>query len=132
MQTELFYEDIYSAYRSGIEHCGGAKRVGQRLFPEKSPDAAGHYLMACINPARNEKMSEEQRLLLLKIFRENAFHGAMYFLCDDVMYERPRTVEPEDEAAEIQRAMDATMDRLDHLFKRYERIQQASAIRSVK
>jgi hypothetical protein len=132
VQSELFFETIHDAYKAGVDFCGGPKKVGAMLFPEKSPEEAGRMVRACINPERSEKFSEEQRLLLLRIFREAGFHGVMHFLADSAHYERPRTIEPEDQAAEIQRAMDATMRQAAELLKRYERIKTVDTLRAIR
>lgn len=132
VQSELFFETIYDAYKAGVDICGGPKKLGARLWPTLDPEDAGRKVRACINPERNEKFSEDERLALLRIFRENGFHGVMHFIADAAHYDRPRTIEPEDQAAEIQRAMDQTMARAAELLKRYERIKTSETLRSVR
>lgn len=132
VQSELFYEDIYAAYRSGVEHCGGAKKVGRQLFPEKSPEAAGHQLMACMNPNRSEKLSEEQRILLLAIFRDAGFHGAMHYIADATRYERPRPIDLIEQAVDVQQQMESTVARMEQLVDRWERIQSSPPITRIK
>ncbi len=41
MQTELpYYESPEDALRAAVQHLSGAKVVGSKLWPDKSPDAA--------------------------------------------------------------------------------------------
>lgn len=57
MQTELpFYECPEDALRAAMQALGGAKQVGARLLPDKTPDGAGRLLLDCLNPARSEKL----------------------------------------------------------------------------
>lgn len=90
----MFFERIHDAWKAGVDWCGGPKALGAKLWPSMAPDDAGRKLRACLNPDRNEKLSEDERMQLLAIFREKGFHGVVHFMCDKLAYERPNIVAP--------------------------------------
>ncbi len=102
-QSDLFHEDINDALRAAVKACGGTKAVAVKLWPEKTCAGAQSYLNDCLNPDRDAKLSPEQTILLLKWAREQGFHGAINYICDDVGYQRPQPIEPEDELAKLLR-----------------------------
>lgn len=102
-EPTLYFEDIYDALRHVVQRSGGAKAVGALLYPEKSPDTAGRYLMDCLNPGRAEKLDPEQTLALLRIGHQHGAHNAIRHLCKEAGYSQPEPLEPEDERAALMR-----------------------------
>lgn len=121
-QGEFFYEDIKAIERHLVAALGGPDTVGPILFPHKNPLAASRYLSDCTNADRPHGLGEERFLLLLKLAREKGLHLGLYWVCDELRYARPPTVEPEDQAAEILRRVDAARDELTVLLKQLERL----------
>jgi hypothetical protein len=114
------YDDIYHALSDVVRSLGGSKRVGCRLWPEKSPESAGRYLADCLNSVRLEKLSLEQALLLLKWGREANCHAAMHFICDDTGYVPAVPVTPDYEMAALQCEFIEHVKHLDNLVKRID------------
>lgn len=99
----LFYETFPEALKAVVQALGGAKPVGSKLWPEKTPDAAARQLNDCLNEGRPEKLSPEQVLWLLAAGRQAGCHAAMHYLAHEAGYSDPQPVEPEDERAQLQR-----------------------------
>lgn len=117
-QAELWHDDISDALRGLVSACGGAKAIGQRMFPEQSPDAAARSLLDRLNPDRPHTLTPAQFLLLLKIGRDAGYHGAMHYLADEIGYTRPAPIDPEDARAELQRQFIDAVNRAEALGKR--------------
>lgn len=103
MQDSLFYESFMDALGASVQALGGAKSVGCRLWPEKTPQAAHTLLLSCLNDARPEKLSPEQVLWLLAEGRKVGCHAGMNYLARETGYADPQPIEPEDERALLQR-----------------------------
>lgn len=122
-QDPLFCESINEALREAVKALGGAKKVGEKLKPEKLADEAGRWLSDCLNPDRREKLDPEQVMWILREARKVGCHTAMHFICDDTGYAKATPIEPEDEKARLQREfIEATkqqtrnVERLEQLF----------------
>lgn len=124
-QLALVHDDVNEVVRSLVAALGGAKVIGPRLFPQKSPDAAARYLLDCLNPNRDHDIGTEGFVTLLKWAREAGIHLGMHWLCDELHYARPQTIEPEDHAAEILRRVDFARDELKVLLTQLERLPRA-------
>lgn len=109
-------ETIYDAARGCVDALGGPKEVGQRLRPEKSMEDARVWLLACLNPDRNEKLDPEQLVWLFREARAIGHHASMHWLCDCVGYSHPVPITQEQETAELQRQFIAAVDRQERLF----------------
>lgn len=127
-QPALFYEDINEAMKAVITALGGAKNIVEELWPEKDIIHSQKYLSNCLDPTRNEKLSLEQIMYLLKRGREVDCHTAMHFINVESGYSPPQTREPQDEMAELQREYIQSVKAQGQITKRMERL---NGIRSV-
>jgi hypothetical protein len=105
MQIPLIHEDFLSALTTCVQALGGAKRVGVMLRPEyeEDPDKAARWLLACLNAARDEKLSFEQTFKVMREAKAAGCHVAMAHIAQEVGYAEPQPIEPEDEKARLQR-----------------------------
>lgn len=122
-QQSLFYEDIFEALRTDVMALGGAKKVGAMLWPEKTADKAGELLNNCLNRDRAEKLDLEQTLLIKRAAKSVGSYATLFFECDDAGFTRPHPVEPEDEAAKLQREFIEAAKRMEQMTARIERLQ---------
>lgn len=100
MQTEMpFFDSPEDALKAIIQQLGGAKKVGQRVFPDKSVDAAARYLLDCVNPERSEKLAISQVMMLLRLAHEADYHAAYAWISADVGYD----IKPITRAQEVDR-----------------------------
>lgn len=120
-QDSLFYESVTDALDGVVKACGGAKAVGCRLWPEKTPQAAHTLMLACLNEARPEKLSPEQVLYLLAAGRKVGCHAAMNYLAREAGYSDPLPVEPEDERARLMREYIEAVKGMQNMTSRMER-----------
>ena len=61
------FESINEALIACVKACGGSKQVGNKLWPEKTIDAAQRHLLACLNEDKPERLSPEQLVLLMRM-----------------------------------------------------------------
>lgn len=126
MQERLFFEDVNDALREAVTMLGGAKKVGPRFWPEKTVEQAHSLLLACLNADRKERLAPEQVVLLLKWARAAGYHGAMNHICSETGY-RAEPLNPEDEAAKLQREYIEAVQASKHIADRLERLTAARA-----
>lgn len=91
------------ALRAAVEHAGGAKKVGPRMWGDLAPDTAARKLMDALNPARAERLKPSQVLLVLRLAHEAGYHAAAQWLMGECGY-AVQVVEP---VAQVDRAMAA-------------------------
>lgn len=127
-QDALFYESLNDALDAVVKVCGGAKVVGCKLWPEKTPDAAHRLLLACLNEDRVEKLGPEHVLMILRMGRERGAHSAINFVARECGYADPAPIEPEDQRAKLQREFIEAQRSMQRLAERMER---SGLIRSV-
>lgn len=88
MQTEMpFYDSPEDALKAVIQQLGGIKRVGPKLFPDKSVDAAARYLLDCVNSDRSEKLALSQIMMLLRLAHEAGYHTAYAWMSGEIGYD---------------------------------------------
>lgn len=121
-QNTLFSEDFNDALKDVVRALGGTKAVGVRLRPEMAADAAGAWLKDCLNPTRRERLDPEQVLWILREGRKAGCHSAMNFIADEAGYVRPAPLEPQDEAAQLQRAFIDSVQQQKLIASRLERL----------
>jgi hypothetical protein len=119
-QLPLFHEDVYDALRTCAKAMGGFKKVGGSMRPELSADKAGEWLADCLNPDRPQKLSLDQAMYLLREARLIGCHAGMYFIARDCGYSEPGPVEPEDEAADLERKFIAAAEAIVPMLTRIE------------
>lgn len=124
-QEPLFYETLNDALKAIVQALKGAKAVGVKLWPEKTPDTASRLLNDCLNPDRAEKLSPEQVLWLLAQGRQVGCHAAMNFLAREAGYSDPLPVDPEDNKARLRREF---VDAVKHMGSIYERAERAGLL----
>lgn len=124
MQERLFFDDVNDALREVVQALGGAKRVGQTLWPEKTVDQAQHLLQACLNVERKERLTPEQVFLLLKMARQANFHAAKFWMDAELGYEQGKPLNPQDEQAKLQEDFIAAVRESRRLADRLEKLTQ--------
>ena len=125
------FEDLNDALRSLVSHLGGTKGVAGKLWPEKPITESQPLLSDCLNPARREKLSPQQVLLLLRWGREAGYHTALAYICQELGYEVPRALSPKDEAALLlDRAADLARESRS-VAQALERLAAGQTLRSI-
>lgn len=117
-QLDLVHEESTDVLRSLIAALGGAKKVGPRLYPAKTEDAATRTVLDSLNPDRQHAFDFDEILMLFQWARETSAHFAFYWLCDRLGYAHPAPVSPEDVRAEMQREFVKGVAQLEQLAKR--------------
>lgn len=92
------------------------------IWPEEPVDQAARKLADCMNPDRPQFLKFKQVVFLLTEGRKKGFHSAMSEVCRECGYADPQPVEPEDEAAELQRQFIAAQQGMNQILKRMEKL----------
>ena len=121
-QIPLFLDDYHDAVRHAVEALGGFKKVGGDMRPDLAVDAAGRWLADCCNPDKREKLSLTELAYIRKAARQAGVHVLAAYEMREAGYAEPQAINPEDEAAKLQRefiaaqrAMQALVDRMGRL-----------------
>lgn len=129
---KLFYDGYREALREdckaiGDDTAGWAKTVGRLLFPEISdPIEAGRRLNDKTNPNRDDRLSDEQERLIMRLAVEKrGFSAAHDFICDDTNLERSTAKDRHDEALELQARAERLIVELRQIVDRQERLTRA-------
>lgn len=130
-QEELFHEDVDAALAHLVAALGGNKKVGAMLWPEEPADQAGRRLADSLNPDRPQFLKPKQMVFLMAEGRKIGVHSAMAFIARECGYADPQPVEPEDEAAELQRQFIAAQEQMSQMLKRMEKLNLPTAVRGV-
>lgn len=97
-------ESLNDALIECVKACGGSKQVGHKLWPEKAVDAAQRHLLACLNEDKQERLSPEHLVMLLRLSRAVGHHGGLGYIAADLGYIQPLPMEPRDEVADLMRS----------------------------
>lgn len=128
-QQALFHVNLEEALRTVVDALGGPKKVSERMWPNKA--TSHQYLLHCLNPEHDQKLSQHELCLLMKWGREAKCHAAMQFLAAECGYENPRPIEPEDEYARLQREFIRRADELKNLGEAIRRTQAQVQLKAV-
>ncbi len=121
-QPPLFIEDVRTALSDVVRALGGFKKVGAELRPDKAADEAGRWLADCLNKDRRERLDYEQIMWILKEGRKHGCHTAMQFIASESGYTAPTPIDPEDEAAELQRQFMKSVHAQAKIVERMEKL----------
>lgn len=106
-----------------VKVCGGSKKVGQLLWPEKSVEKAQNALLSALNEDRSEKLTPDQGLFIMRLAREKDEHLAINFICDSLGYSRPA---PIPKASDHERIMKSILETQEVLSKQFAQLQASS------
>jgi hypothetical protein len=120
--NRLFYDSFEDAAREVIAALGGPKAVGIKLWPAKSADAARSRLLDCLNTDRPDKLDATEILALAKWGREAGSHAIIDYLTSEAGYTKPSPLNPDDEAAELQRHFIEAVQTSKRIAERLERM----------
>lgn len=130
-QTPLFFDDINAMLAHVVSVLGGAKRVGPMLRgDDMTVDAAARWVLDCLNPDRPAQFHPHQIMVLLRTARQAGDHTAMNWLAGEIGYQA-LPVEPEDEAAELQRRFIETAQTMAKWAQRIETLATRSSLKAV-
>lgn len=118
MQLPMFYETYEDAIRDTVTALGGNKEIGSRLWPAMPADDAGRKLSHCLNPEKREKLDLGELRLIRREARKAGIHILAHYEARDAGYSEPKPLNPEDEAAQLQREFIASVRALEVLQHR--------------
>lgn len=116
-------DSLNTALVECVKALGGSGKVGPKLHPEKSPDAAQRALLDQLNPDRPAHLTPDQMIFILRLARAKGYHGGMEWLCTDLHYAPPVPSDPVDEVAELQRQFISAQAGMVDILGRMEKLQ---------
>lgn len=105
--------------------------VGVKIWPDKTPDAAGRLMSDCCNANRNERLSPSQLLLVMRMGREAGVHILPEYFMGEAGYTRPLPIDPKDEAAQLLQRFEDCMEQAGALATRMERLRAFNGLKAV-
>lgn len=117
-QLELVHEESLDLLKSLVAALGGAKKVGPRLYPTKTDEAAARAVYDRLDAQRDHLFDFDEILTMLRWAREAGAHFGFYWICDQLLYSHPAPVNPEDARAEVQREFNRAVERVEQLARR--------------
>lgn len=130
-QAELFHETFTDALKEIIDTLGGAKKVGHLMRPEKTVDAAGRWVLDCLNVDRDHRFDPEQVLWLLREGRRIGCHAGARFLLREAGYAEPVPLDPADQKQKLAETIKDATEQLKNAFLILERIDKNDISRVV-
>lgn len=122
-QIPLFYDTYEDAIRDCVTALGGFKKVGSMLWPAMPADDAGRKLAHCLNQEKREKLDLGELRLIRRTARQAGVHILAHYEARDAGYAEPQPLNPEDEAAQLQREFIAAVRGLEALQARMTQLQ---------
>jgi len=130
-QTPLFFDDIDDALRHLVAVLGGPKKVGPLLRGDELPvDRLAQWVSDCLNPDRPAQFHPHQIMVMLRTARRAGDHTAMNWMAGEIGYQA-LPVEPEDEAAELQRKFIDMGQTMARIALRIETLHSRGALKAV-
>ena len=130
MQMSLHHESIADALREVIQAAGGAKAVGERMFPDMPIDHAASRIRDCLNHDRRDRFTPDQVMMILRMGHQAGCHAGMIFIARELGYSEPVPVEPEDEVARLQREFVEASKSLMTMANKIERMQSRVGLKT--
>lgn len=99
------FETTTQALIECVKAAGGSKQVAHKVFPEKTVDQAQRHLLNCLNDDRQERLNQDQVMLIAKLARDVGCHAYAQHMAEALGYAEPVPIEPRDEADELRRQL---------------------------
>jgi len=122
LQIPMFYDTYEDAIRDCVTALGGNKKVGSMLWPALPADEAGRKLAHCLNPDKREKLDLGELRLIRRSARQAGIHILAHYEARDAGYTEPQPLNPDDEAAQLQKEFIASVKALEALQKRMAQV----------
>lgn len=130
-QRALFYDNYRAALRDDCKAISDnspswAKNVGHSLWPGKDMIEAARRLNDCTNPNRDDRLSdEEERLVMRLAVAKRGFSAAHDYISDEISMERAKPRERKEEALDLQSRAERLLSELKQVTERQERLVRA-------
>ena len=127
-QPSLFHDTYEDAIRDTVMSLGGFKKTGSMLWPAMPADDAGRKLSACLNTEKREKLDLGELRLIRREARKLGVHILASYEMRDAGYAEPQPINPEDEAAQLQREYIAAVKAMSVIQSRMDRVGSLQAV----
>lgn len=127
----MFYDGYRAALRDDCKAAADnspawAKEIGHLLWPGKDPLEAGRRLTDCTNPNRDDRLSDEEERLVMRLsVQKRGFSAAHDFITDEIAMERSKPKDRVDEASELMARGERLLAELRVITERQERLMRS-------
>jgi hypothetical protein len=122
-QSRLIDESEDDVWEATIIFLGGYKKVSGWLWPGLAPKTAYAKLKNCFRDEKDERLTWEERKLIMSRAREAGCHMPMYRLCGDLLYEQPAPASKDRLKQEIATQINVNAERLHALLDRFQQLE---------
>lgn len=123
----MFYDSYRAALRDDCKAAadnspGWAKEIGHLLKPGKDPLTAGRWLSDCTHPDRDDRLSDEDERLIMRLsVQKRGFSAAHDYITDEIGMERSKPKDRVDEASELLARSERLLTEFKVTTERFER-----------
>lgn len=123
-QISLFHDNIHQALSVDVMALGGTVVVGNLLWGGLKPEKASEKLSDCLNVSRNQKLSLDEMLFIVREARKIGSYAGAYYFASDTGFAQPQPIEPEDEKAMLQTQFIQSVKALEQIQLRMNKVGQ--------
>ncbi len=124
MQAKMWFDDEFEALNLMVSNGRkSSKELAGFLFPHLKPESAYARLKACLNPEKDERLTQGQIIAAMQ-FCES--YEPLMFMCDETMHARPNRVAPKDEEVKLVEAINGAADVLNKAMRKLENLRSRS------
>lgn len=122
LQDRLIEETEDDVWDALIIACGGYKKVAGTLWPNLKPDTRYAKLKNCFRADKDERLTWEERKMVLRLGSEVGCHIGMHQLSSDLLYENPTPANRDRLKQEAKSQINIRIDELRDLIARAEKL----------
>ncbi len=125
---KLFYDSYRDALRDDAKAAADnspawAKLIGKLLWPGMDPIEAGRKLNDKTNPNREDRLSDEEERLIMRLSVEKrGFSAGHDYISDEINMERGKAKARRDEALELLSRGEHLLTEFKQITERFERV----------
>lgn len=131
LQNKLFHDSIYDALGADVAACGGIKKVAGMLWPALETTVAAARLRSGLNPEHAQKLDPEEVMRIKRIAKEHESTATVEYE-DAQLGKESAWINPEDEAAKIDREINEKLDVIVRQLQRRDSLRSKSQLRVAK
>jgi hypothetical protein len=125
----LLYDDEYHALRTCIEQGKGYEKTAGHLWPLMKLPSAYARLKACTSERGDQRLKFPE---ILEVMRFNSMYDVLYYVCDELMHNRPAQKAPQDEEAKIVAVIENAGAQLETAVRALERVRARHPMAAVR
>lgn len=128
----LFLEDVFDALRAAVQAAGGAKSVAGKLWPHKPIEQARKELLDALNRDNARKLCVEEVMAILRMAREDGYHGAKHWIDQAIGYQPTPPQDPKVERERLAESFDKAAQTFMKLTQEVRALNERERLKAVR